>query len=811
MKSLLRAALMCATSCMAASAAHAQSTGAQAAAATDPGAVASQQASTSPSATAQGTLSAPDQNSQDIIVTAQKRSERLLDVPLSISAVSGEQLAKQGISSPADLARVVPGFTAQLSQYGTPVYQIRGIGFFDNQVAAGPTVTVYTDQAPLPYARETAGASLDLERVEVLKGPQGTLFGQNSTGGAVNYIAAKPTQAFAAGLDATYARFNEVDLGGFVSGPITDTLGVRIAGRYERRDGWQQSITRDDTNGRRNFLVGRIIATWHPTDRLKVEVNVNAWRDRSDTQIAQPRAYLPIGSATGLPQTIPRLIAVQQGLINYPYPTGNTSNRLADWDRGLPLSVNDNFFQASGRVEYSVSDDVRLITITSYSHLKSHTPFDTDATNIVVTQATETGRITSFSQEARLEGSAGDRLKWIIGGNYERDKTRDLIDVPVYDVSNSEFTVSPTFGIHFRGPDQINNQNIRDLAGFGSLEYKLTDKLSLQGSARYTDENRHFSGCALDEGGVDPISVPLNLFLGYNATPGQCVTLLPNGTSGLYNTNLNQHNVSWRGSVNWKLQHDFLLYANVTKGFKAGSFATVPAFNYLQYTPVTQESVVAYETGFKVSLADRKVDVTGAAFYYDYRDKQLQGFRFILPFGFLPTLINVPKSRVTGGELNLTVRPIVGLRLTSGVTYVASKVLGSSMTTSPFGNSVNIGGEEFPNTPKWQLQGDGEYNFNLHSGLSAYLGGGVSYRSKADGAFGSRTGPVGTQGLFQIKAYALVDLRAGIDINGKYRVQVFGKNVTNTHYYNTVSKLTDTVTRQTGFPASYGISLSARF
>lgn len=106
----------------------------------------------------------------------------------------------------------------------------------------------------------SAGASLDVERVEVLKGPQGTLFGQNLTGGAVNYIAAKPTKAFAAGLDATYARFNEVDLGGFVSGPLTNTLGVRVAARYERRDGWQQSITRDATSGRRDFLVGRIIA-----------------------------------------------------------------------------------------------------------------------------------------------------------------------------------------------------------------------------------------------------------------------------------------------------------------------------------------------------------------------------------------------------------------------------------------------------------------------------------------------------------------------------------------------------------------------
>src|SRR5213079_580951 len=117
---------------------------------------------------------------------------RLGDVPLSITAATADQLAKAGVNNPADLEKVVPGFTYQPSSFGTPVFTIRGIGFFDTAVAVAPAVTVYVDQVPLPYLAMTQGASLDLERVEVLKGPQGTLFGQNSTGGAINYIAAKP-------------------------------------------------------------------------------------------------------------------------------------------------------------------------------------------------------------------------------------------------------------------------------------------------------------------------------------------------------------------------------------------------------------------------------------------------------------------------------------------------------------------------------------------------------------------------------------------------------------------------------------------
>src|SRR5712671_6528265 len=140
---------------------------------------------------------------------AEKRTERLADVPLSITAATGDQLVKQGVNEPADLEKVVPGFTYRLSQNGTPVFQIRGVGFYDEQVAVAPAVTIYVDQVPLPYGRMTECSSLDIERVEVLKGPQGTLFGQNATGGAVNYIAAKPTNSFAAGGDLAYGRFNE--------------------------------------------------------------------------------------------------------------------------------------------------------------------------------------------------------------------------------------------------------------------------------------------------------------------------------------------------------------------------------------------------------------------------------------------------------------------------------------------------------------------------------------------------------------------------------------------------------------------------
>src|SRR5258708_7378258 len=173
--------------------------------------------------------SEPQSTLDDIIVTAQKRSERLSDVPLSITAVTGESMRNLGITNTSDLAKIVPGFTAVQSPYGTPLYTLRGIGFFEESLGVSPTVAVYVDQVPLPYSAMTEGAALDLERVEALKGPQGTLFGQNSTGGAINFIANKPTRHFAAGLGVGYGNFNAVNVNGFVSGPLTDDLAGRVA------------------------------------------------------------------------------------------------------------------------------------------------------------------------------------------------------------------------------------------------------------------------------------------------------------------------------------------------------------------------------------------------------------------------------------------------------------------------------------------------------------------------------------------------------------------------------------------------------
>ena len=180
----------------------------------------------------------------EIIVTAQKREENLNAVPMSITAVSGEQLKRAGVNEVRDLVKVSPGFSYADSYVGSPIYTLRGIGFSDISLGGRSTVSLYIDQAPIPFAIESRGVNLDLERVEILKGPQGTLFGQNATGGAINFIAAKPTKSFAAGMDASYGTFNASDLSGFISGPLSETLGARLAVQTIKSDPWQRSYTK---------------------------------------------------------------------------------------------------------------------------------------------------------------------------------------------------------------------------------------------------------------------------------------------------------------------------------------------------------------------------------------------------------------------------------------------------------------------------------------------------------------------------------------------------------------------------------------
>lgn len=746
------------------------------------------------------------EDSGEIVVTAQKRSELLRDVPISITAATGEQLTNAGVTDTSQLSRIVPGFTFQRSSYGAPIFTIRGVGFYDTAVGVSPAVSVYQDQAPVPYSVMARGVTLDLERVEVLKGPQGTLFGQNSTGGAINYIAARPTEDFNAGFDLTLGRFNQVEGQAFISGQLAPGLTARVAGRYEYRGPWQRGYAPNDVKfgqdpdaelGRRRFGTGRLLLDWRPSETIRFELNVNGWTDDSDTQAAQFVRFAPQSPLS------PFNAVTYNAFVNTPpvLTTLPRDPRVAGWDPGRPFVRDDWFYQIALRGEVDLTDTISLTSITSYARFRQDATIDTDgvayADQVVIARA----RIKSFSQEIRLAGEGGG-FRWMVGGNYARDISRETQDSLLGSTNNG---VGP---FRYDRAQFRNNQDSTTWAAFASVDYALTSTLRVGVSARYTTQDRDFVGCAADPGTDGRFALAFRNVFGTAATTGNCVTmsdpvnrtLLPNVTNAL-----NEDNFSWRANISWNPTSTSMLYANVTRGYKAGSFPVLPGVFAFQFDPVTQESVTAYEAGLRLSTSDRRLQLSAAAFYLDYRDKQILGTTVVLPFGNLPKLVNIPESRVLGAEFQVVARPVDGLRLTVGGTYVNSRV--GQDPTNPvdqFGQPTTFVGEPFPNTPRWQFTGDAEYRFPLRGETEAYLGAGLTTRSSSQAAFGESP-------EFTIHDYALLDLRAGVDFANGMRVQVWGRNVTNKFYVNNISHLIDVVAQTTGMPATYGVTLGYRF
>jgi len=723
----------------------------------------------------------------EIVVTAEKRSESVNNVPMSINAVSGNDLRMEGIKDVGDLEKVVPGFTYTPSPYAVPIYSIRGIGFNESSLGAKPDVSVYVDEVPFAFPILTAGATLDLERVEVLKGPQGTLFGQNSTGGAINYIAAKPTDSVEAGVDVDYGNFNAVNLEGFVSGPLSDTLRGRIAIRSEQSGDWQQSYTTGNTLGKKDKFSTRAILDWKPNEALKIEFSLSGYLDKSDNQAAQFLAFTPLGIDVA---AVPGVAAYRQGPNN---------DRAADWGPGNDYGRDNLLIQATLRIDYSLPLDLQLTSLTSYAHYDETSAEDPDGTTYQNLQYITDAQIRSFNQEVRLAGLVGDAAHWIVGGNYARD-TVDQKDngFDGYD-TNGYALGAPGFFTYYN----LSDQTFANTAGFANIDYDVIPAVTLHAGARYTKADLAFNGCTGDSGD-GALAAAWNRVFGTSAAPGQCVTLSPTFTTGSVSKMLDQDNVSWRTGIDWKPVDETLLYANVSKGYKSGSFPILSASVSSQLTPVSQESVLAYETGFKLTEFDRRLQLNGALFYYDYADKQIRG-RVVVPvFGPLEALVNVPKSDIRGGELELTFVPFKGFTSKLGMSYIDSRIKDFT-NYNPNGDLGNFGGEAFPLTPKWQGFADTQYEWPLRDGLSGFVGGNISARSGTNGGLGDLP-------LLAIPSYALLDLRAGVATSdGRWRFSLWGRNVTDKYYWTIADHIADTTVRFTGMPATFGVSATYRY
>ncbi len=614
----------------------------------------------------------------EIVVTAQRREETANSIGMAIQAFSGEQLEQLRVTDVRDLSSVAPSFSVSQSYQGVPIYTLRGIGFNTINLSATSTVGSYVDEVAYPFPFMLTGPIFDLNRVEVLKGPQGTLYGRNTTAGLIDFITNTPTEEFEASLSVDIGNYDTHNYGGFISGPLAENLRARFAFRIENSDeGWQESNTRNDQLGDVHRAGARIRAEWEPTDRLSFDLSLSGWINQSDPLAGQGIGFTPATDPTTTPpgRTSP---FNAPGLAAYIANNRPTDATQADWapanvrsanvgiGEGLagPLQEDNTFYAAAVRATYEISPDLRIVSLTGYNRLERDALFDWSGAPYEVLLQRADGEIRSFSEELRIEGG-NDTVQWLIGAYYGDDQIRDNNRTMLGQNANVAFIrtagaailagVNPlTLGAlppgYNPGPYtqlQMSQafRTYRDIAEmeastrsiFANAEWSLSDTLSLTTGVRWTEDEHSYRGCSADHNGsmlpnVNAVNRLLYQFIYGVAAPtpialNGCNTFNPiTGQFGQVAHSLTENNVAWRVALDWNATDDVLFYASVSEGAKAGVTPVNAASTSTQQAPARQETLLAYEVGVKAGLFDRAVQLNASAFYYDYTDKQLSVF-----------------------------------------------------------------------------------------------------------------------------------------------------------------------------------------
>jgi len=424
----------------------------------------------------------------------------------------------------------------------------------------------------------------------------------------------------------------------------------------------------------------------------------------------------------------------------------------------------------------------------------------------------EDHRTSLSGEELRLADNSNPLLGWTVGGNYSHDFSNERDSTNQTDASS--YYTKVFAGLPFGGNSFTNGQIMKNYAGFADGTSTI-GQFTLKAGARYTQSDRSSVDC--NQGWTrGPTNTILQfftqdlapLFIGHplQLPNGSCIVFNKTYSQlGAFQSELDQHNVSWRTGLDWNPTDTLLAYFDVAKGYKAGSFPALAGSTEVAYTPVTQESVLTYEGGIKTQLLDRRLSFNLSAFHSDYKDKQVKSKLNDPIFGPLDALVNIPKSVIKGVEVETAVHPVTGLTLGGSVTYLDAKLVEANGIIDLLNVLGNWSGNPIPYTPKWNAGINANYTFPLFGAAEGFIGGQVSYRSRT-------TSSIGNEPVLQMPAYTLLDVQGGVDFaQGRYRVMLWGKNITNRFYLTNVIHYTDGIQRFMGMPATYGLTVSFRY
>ena len=679
-------------------------------------------------------------DSNDIVVTAQRRQQSVMDVGISVTAYSGEDLARRNIASSIDVARITPGAFVSSSVGGQLAqFSIRGVTQNDiNDFVEGP-VAVYVDDTYVPSPQGQSFGLFDLERVEVLRGPQGTLFGRNATGGLVHFVVAKPTSTPEGYVNMTYGRFQQTKLEAALSGPIAGPVDGRISVYWDRNNPWMKNIYPGsygsapnvpvapccDDAGNQNIFAVRLQLQAEPISGLTIRPTFSFLRQDMSTAPYNQVATVPVVSADGAviggeyASVDETRSAIGPNGENYTGIAGSPPSRArgADWfgylaPNGKSREFGSDYsnkhagdvraFDASLHVNYDVGD-IGIASITSFKHLRKGMGLDADASPVNFVNVWQEGRTKSLSQEFRVLSTQGS-FKWTLGAYYLHVNADTLIGY----VAPPQSIFGSIVGFQDDGIALANRNMLttNSYSAFGQIEYEFAPHLSLIAGVRGIKESQNFS---VTPGGYS-INNP------YDIEASQFMFPLSGNFSDERSKTL------WAGKLQleYKPDRDSLFYLGINRGVKGGNYNSklpdgspdLPA----SAIPYENEVLISYEGGVKKRFFDRAIQSSLSFFYYDYMNYQT--FIFTNASGYI---VN-NDARSYGGELEVSAEPVDGLRVSGSVSLINAKIKGLQIAPGylrdvkpAFTPSRQVGAEisyEFPQVVlggKVQASGDGKY------------------------------------------------------------------------------------------------------
>jgi iron complex outermembrane recepter protein len=720
-----------------------------------------------------GQSAAPDDEGlRDIVVTGTKLgAQSLQKTPVAVSVVDSQLLEKQSLSTVQDIANYVPNLTVSRATNQAIIY-LRGIGSTNAGAGSDPSVTQQVDGVYIARPTAQIGDFIDVDRIEVLRGPQGTLYGRNAVGGTINIISRKPSTDFTGKFRAGYGKYNAKTFEGYLSGPLSgDTLTASISGTYRGHDAYFNNVVAGVPDvGSANRYGGRIQLRYASDANL--DFTLRADYSRMDETMESYDHLI-----TALPYASPLANAL---VGSYGDVAINTNQALDAKTGGISLEVN-----------YLLGGGFSLKSITAWRSLNTLLFNDNDGGDLQVQSLQVAEKQQQVTQEFNLTYRS-DKFSAVAGAFFfgDKDFQKNTAQIPV-----SVFTPPPRAA----QPSAQPTVRTRSYAAFLQMSYELAEGLHATGGIRYTTETKSFAQ-NFTRTSLNPAT------LGVSA-PGFPV---------VFNDQRTDHAFTPKFGLDYQVAPDVLLYASATRGFKSGGYNN--AADVQATASFAPETLWAYEAGAKTQFFDRKVRINLSGFIYDYKDLQV---RNLIGPG-RATIINATSARIKGLELETLFKPIPQLQLSANLAYLDTRYLDfpkasiasayaaliPNQTCTGAGPTLlctyNATGNRLEATPEWSGVFGLDYSQQVGSNLGLDVH--VDYAWRSSATFDASQIAVSRQ-----KAYGLLNASIGIGPDTGWKVEAFVKNATDTKYYQVIAGNGIATGGIVGDPRTYGVRVGFSF